>query len=197
LSNKSQLFDLVQDAHRFILFNRWIIENYPLQAYASALIFSPTCSLIRELFKDDEPGWIMTKPIMESNWSACLQTLEGHTDWVTSVAFSTDGTRLALGSHDQTVRLWDATTGKWLQTLKGHTMLSFISESSSFNTEAVSLYRLRENGSWIAWNDDNILWLPPDYRSPYAMIKGHVFITISSSRVIVIKCKEGVNPLGT
>ena len=27
------------------------------------------------------------------------------------------------------------------------------------------------------------------------MIKGHVFITISSSRVIVIKCKEGVNHL--
>jgi WD40 repeat protein len=125
-----------------------------------------------------------------------LQTIEGHTDKVTLVAFSTDGTQLASGSDNKTVRLWDATTGKWLQTLKGYTMLSFISESSSFNTEAVSLYRLRENGSWIAWNDDNILWLPLDYRSPYAMIKGHVFITTNSGRIIVIKCKEGVNPLG-
>jgi WD40 repeat protein len=50
-----------------------------------------------------------------------LQTLEGHTDWVTSVAFSTDGTRLASASYDKTIRLWDVTTGKWLQTLEGHT----------------------------------------------------------------------------
>jgi WD40 repeat protein len=34
----------------------------------------------------------------------------GHTNWVRSVAFSPDGTRIASGSYDQTVRVWDATT---------------------------------------------------------------------------------------
>jgi WD40 repeat protein len=112
---------------------------------------------------------------------------------VTLVAFSTDGTRLA--SWDKTIRLWDATTSQQLQKLKDHTMQSFPSESLFCNTKGVSLYCLREHGSWIAWNNNNILWLPPDYRSRYAIIKGHVFITISSSRVIVIKCKEGANLL--
>ncbi|PVH69038.1 WD40 repeat-like protein, partial [Cadophora sp. DSE1049] len=52
---------------------------------------------------------------------APLQTLEGHTDWVTSVAFSADGRQVVSGSRDQTVRLWDVVTGAPLQTLEGHT----------------------------------------------------------------------------
>jgi WD40 repeat protein len=33
--------------------------------------------------------------------------LEGHTNSVTAVAFSPDGTRLLTGSEDNTARLWD------------------------------------------------------------------------------------------
>ncbi len=38
-------------------------------------------------------------------------TLQGHADWVTSVAFSPDGQTLASGSLDGTVLLWDVAAG--------------------------------------------------------------------------------------
>ena len=52
---------------------------------------------------------------------ALLQTLEGHTDLVNSVALTPDGRRALSGSKDKTLRLWDLDTGACLKTLEGHT----------------------------------------------------------------------------
>ncbi|KAF1936747.1 hypothetical protein EJ02DRAFT_328355, partial [Clathrospora elynae] len=114
------LAQLVQDARRFIMYHKGAIEGYPLQTYASALLFSPTGSLIRQLFQHEEPEAISIRPALSDRWSACLQTLEGHSHWVNSVAFSHDSTRLASASRDSTVKIWDASSGACLQTLEGH-----------------------------------------------------------------------------
>ena len=45
----------------------------------------------------------------------------GHTDWVLSLTFSQDGTSLASGSCDKTIKLWDVQTGGVITTFHGHT----------------------------------------------------------------------------
>jgi hypothetical protein len=52
------LLTMIQDAKRFILYNRSVIEKSPLQVYASALLFSPRVSLIRRQFLGQEPLWV-------------------------------------------------------------------------------------------------------------------------------------------
>ena len=55
-------------------------------------------------------------------WNAAdgtlLRTLAGHSSAVLSISFSPDGKRIAGGSSDHTVIIWDMQTGKLLTTLK-------------------------------------------------------------------------------
>jgi WD40 repeat protein len=72
-----------------------------------------------------------------------LATLKGHTDSVTSVAWSPDSRRLASGcdSGDSTVRLWEGASAKLLATLTGH--------------EGVEQYK--RGVSAVAWSSDGRL----------------------------------------
>ena len=45
----------------------------------------------------------------------------GHSSWVRSISFHPEGRLLASGSGDDTIKLWDVSTGKELRTLQGHT----------------------------------------------------------------------------
>ena len=62
----------------------------------------------------------MTLKLWDAATGQLLRTFEGHTGWVTSVAFSPDGTRVLSGSADNTLKLWDAATGQLLRTFAGH-----------------------------------------------------------------------------
>ena len=142
VSASQYLQDIIKDARRFLLAHKGIIEYAPLQVYTSALIFSPIHSQIRRLFGAEEPSWISLKPKVEANWTACLQTLEVHDSGVLSVSFSNNGQRLASGSNDNTVKIWDATSGVCLHILQGH---------DNWVTSVV----FSNNGQWLASGSDD------------------------------------------
>jgi WD40 repeat protein len=90
---KVGLSKLVHDAYRFMMFHRNTLDEWPLQAYASALVFSPTNSIIRQM-NEDHLNWIQVKPSMDKEWSANILNPEFRGS-VQAVSFSPDGTLLA------------------------------------------------------------------------------------------------------
>ncbi|KAF3260565.1 hypothetical protein TWF192_009846 [Orbilia oligospora] len=114
---------LVYDIQRFVRQNQTIIDRTPLQVYWSALLFAPKKSVLKSIFdpRDIIPEVELTRSsIVQEQWSAVLQTLEGHTDSVESLAFSANGGLLASGSRDYTIRIWDVATGAVLHVFRGH-----------------------------------------------------------------------------
>ncbi|KAJ5774917.1 WD-repeat protein [Penicillium paradoxum] len=112
--------DFLHDAKRFILKNCYMVDETPLQLYCAGLAFTPHTAIIRRSFETDIPSWVCRLPQVEATWSAELQVLDGHPGYITTIAFSPNDQLLASGSADNTVRLWDTTTGALSQTLEGH-----------------------------------------------------------------------------
>jgi WD40 repeat protein len=152
----------------------------------------------------------MTVKVWDANTGSCQQTLEGHGNRVYSVAFSHDSKLLASASGDKTVKIWDASTGSCLQTVSVNTYINSLSfdnidsnlliNSSSIKVDRTKLLTRSEypqegrdkgdrqglaiSGSWVTWNTQNLLWLPPDYRA--------MSYDISLSRSIVADgCSSG------
>ena len=184
------LHAFIYDMKRFALHNRLAIEQTPLQLYCSALVFTPEKSIVRETFEKCIPTWMERKPRVQTYWSAVLQTLEGHSSSVDSVAFSPDGKQVVSGSSDNTVQLWDTITGAALQTLKGHS--SSIS-SVAFSPDSNLLPTLYISNYWVVEGEANILWLPPDYRPTceaiwdQTIVLGHL-----SGRLSFLQFRQGL-----
>ncbi|WYZ34284.1 hypothetical protein EsH8_I_000560 [Colletotrichum jinshuiense] len=145
----SKLTSLSRDALRFSRYHRVGMESSPLQVYSSALVFSPALSVVKQIFRSEEPGWIDIKSRVEDEWNACVQTLEGHSSGVSSVAFSTDGSQLVSASYDETIKLWDTATGQCRQTLKGHS--SGVS-AVAFSTDGRQLASASYDETIKLWN---------------------------------------------
>jgi WD domain, G-beta repeat/GAF domain/PEGA domain len=80
------------------------------------------------------------------------RTLNGHSGWVTAVAFSADGQRLASASWDQTVMFWDVPTGQELGTVSG-------------KVKEVQALAFSRDGHWLATENSSntvTLWNAAD-----------------------------------
>ena len=96
--------------------------------------------------------------------SRCV--LEGHTDEVRSVAFSDDGTLLATGCRDDTAALWEASTGRRIQVLRGH----------AHNVESVAFCRISGEVHLVTGSSDRFVkcW------------------EVGESRMNVLHCEPGI-----
>ncbi|OKH39530.1 hypothetical protein FACHB389_07850 [Nostoc calcicola FACHB-389] len=75
--------------------------------------------------------------------------LEGHSNSVYSVAFSPDGKTIASASADNTVKLWNAATGKEIITLKGHSNYVY---SVAFSPDGKTIASAGADNTVKLWN---------------------------------------------
>ena len=58
-----------------------------------------------------------------------MYLLSGHTNPVSSVGFSADGSKVISGSFDQTVKIWNVDSGEVIQTLSGEIDTKYIHDA--------------------------------------------------------------------
>jgi WD40 repeat protein len=93
-------------------------------------------------------SFVASVPNMDAPF--CRAILEGHTGYVTGLAFSSDGETLATGDSDKTARLWDAASGQLRATLPGH---GGRVDALAFSPDGTLL------ATWDRWGDGRVrIW---------------------------------------
>ncbi|KAJ5609831.1 hypothetical protein N7528_009097 [Penicillium herquei] len=143
-----------------------------------------------------------------------FQRLKGHTRAVDSGVFSHDSRLFASTSYDDTIKIWDIQSGQCLQTLKNpyhrsFRALEFDATNSCLITNAGTLklslasnaeipnaepevpvfkgYALSPNLTYVTWNSESVLWLPPHYRSrTFAISQSSVCFGYRSGQILIL-----------
>ncbi|KAK1989135.1 hypothetical protein LZ30DRAFT_612447 [Colletotrichum cereale] len=125
----------LQDARRFVLKHRHVVDMAPCQIYSSAILFSPEKSVIRTTFFSEVPTWIAKYPEVADGWDPAIHVMKAngglpvprstapHPEGITpitvrrgNVTFSPDGQTLATARKGRII-LWNTNTGNVLRVL--------------------------------------------------------------------------------
>ncbi|UKZ68353.1 uncharacterized protein TrAtP1_009392 [Trichoderma atroviride] len=113
-TTENELQKFVYDASRFMQYHSQIIDTTPMQIYSSAVLFSPTESLVRSNFIGKLSSWITSTPAKDSHWSPCLQIIE--TKDPVAVDYR-DMTLLIFNHNAEDVEIWDTALGQRIHVL--------------------------------------------------------------------------------
>lgn len=111
------------NTHRLTLV-KTLTENLATAKPVWSAILSPDSQTLFSAGEDRDPFDARFLPIKvwDLDTGEAPNTLnDGHTAAIYSLSLSQDGRILASGSADSTIKIWDVTTEKLLQTLRGHT----------------------------------------------------------------------------
>ena len=122
---------------------------------------------------DVPPGELAELELTEELFSKSVITLVGHADDVNFVAFSPDGSMIASGSWDKTIKLWQASDGALLGTLLGHsggvTSVAFSPDGSMIASgsedKTIKLWRASD-GALLRTLEDHTDWVTSVAFSP-------------------------------
>lgn len=84
--------------------------------YDKTVSLSPDGNLVACPLKDPSSAFV----ILNTRSGKILRTCNGHTNSIRFLGFSPDGSMIASGSADNTLKLWDTATGKLIRTFSGH-----------------------------------------------------------------------------
>ncbi|MBD2501579.1 WD40 domain-containing protein [Anabaena azotica] len=107
---KVRLWDLRSDSEtQYSCIKEFLEQSY----WVWSVTFHPSDSSIIATGSDEK-----IVKIWNVETGTLLKKLEGHKNWILSVAFSPDGKTLASGSEDTTIKIWDINAEECLETLE-------------------------------------------------------------------------------
>jgi CubicO group peptidase (beta-lactamase class C family) len=131
------------------LIRTWSIDPY----IALDLAFSPDGLSLAVGRSEWEGTWgtpqTDTLKLLNISSGEVIKNFTGHTNAVSSVLFSEDGTWIASGSWDKTVKIWDVTTGNELYSFENH---SLIVSSIALSSDELTLASSSFDKSINIWN---------------------------------------------
>ncbi|KZP29382.1 hypothetical protein FIBSPDRAFT_216561 [Athelia psychrophila] len=108
---KSELHAFAQDGISFLGTFAGVVTKSVPHIYLSCIPFAPRSSILKQRYSSVVQKTLVVQIGLQEKWPPCQQVIVVNRNLVLSVAFSPDGQRIASGSADNSICIWDAESG--------------------------------------------------------------------------------------